>query len=71
MGMKNVYMSLAIMMAAVASGKDVYMGEPRSSANYYEPSKITGFTAAQGRKKLSKKKRKELNAKKHKKDGSK
>lgn len=63
MGMKSFFMQAAMMAGLAASDNSMFMGEQVSRVEYNSP-KLTGFTAAQGRKKLSKKKRKELNLKK-------
>ena len=57
----NRSLELAMMSAAImaASAAD-YFSLPRVARVDYEPPKMTGFTDAKGKKKLSKKKRKQL-----------
>lgn len=63
MGMKSFFLQAAMMAGLAASDNSMFMGEQVSRVEYNSP-KLTGFTATQGKKKLSKKKRKELNLKK-------
>ena len=53
-----------LMAAAMMPDNPYYAPEPSNTMNDYKPIQVTGFTEAQGRRHLSKKKRKELNQKK-------
>ena len=54
-----------LMAAAMMPDNPYYAPEPSNTMNDYKPIQVTGFTEAQGRRHLSKKKRKELNQKKY------
>lgn len=62
--MKSLLGAYGMMMAAaMMPDSPYYAPEPRNTMNNYQTVQMTGFTDVQGRRRLSKKKRKELKQK--------